>query len=66
MSTKPLTSYHRYLESLPLASREVKPSPDEVQLPPSLLAQLARPITNLDDAQFLALELQDARQRGCF
>ncbi|MDP2035000.1 MAG: hypothetical protein Q8K29_16460 [Polaromonas sp.] len=64
-TTKP-TGYHRFLDTLPLSSRLREPRPDEVALPVPLLAQLARPITSLDDVQLLMVELHGARARGCF
>jgi hypothetical protein len=63
--TKP-TGYHRYIDTLPLSSRLRAPAPDEVALPVPLLAQLARPITSLDDIESLIVELDGARARGCF
>ncbi|MDO8385212.1 MAG: hypothetical protein ACK4VX_12145 [Polaromonas sp.] len=60
------TGYHRFLDTLPLSSRLREPRPDEVALPVPLLAQLARPITSLDDVQLLMVELHGARARGCF
>jgi hypothetical protein len=65
-STANLTTYHRYLDTLPLASRQPTVGSDDVQLPVPLLAQLARPITSLGDVDSLVLELKDARARGCF
>lgn len=60
------TGYHRFLDTLPLSSRLRAPAQDEVPLPVPLLAQLARPITSLDDVQLLIVELHGARARGCF
>jgi hypothetical protein len=60
------TGYHRFLDTLPLSSRLRAPAPDELALPVPLLAQLARPITSLDDVQLLIVELHGARARGCF
>lgn len=60
------TAYHRFLDTLPLSSRMRPPAPDEVALPVPLLAQLARPITSLDDVHLLIVELHGARARGCF
>lgn len=60
------TGYHRFLDTLPLSSRLRAPAPDELALPVPLLAQLARPITSLDDVQLLIAELHGARARGCF
>lgn len=65
-ATTPSTGYHRFLDTLPLSSRLREPRPDEVALPVPLLAQLARPITSLDDVQLLMVELHGARARGCF
>lgn len=65
-SAAKLTTYHRYLDTLPLASRQPTAGKDELQLPIPLLAQLARPITSLGDVDSLVLELKDARARGCF
>lgn len=59
-------AYHRFLDTLPLSTRLRATAPDEVTLPVPLLAQLARPITSLDDVQLLMVELQDAQARGCF
>jgi len=60
------TAYQRYLDTLPLRSRNPVADKEEVLLPVPLLAQLARPISNLDDVDSLMVELQDARARGCF
>lgn len=65
-STANATSYHRYLDTLPLSTRLRPLAKDEVPLPVPLLAQLARPITSLDDVQSLMLELHGAKARGCF
>jgi len=65
-STATPTTYQRYLDTLPLASREQAGDKDEVQLPIPLLAQLARPITSLGDVDSLVVELKEARARGCF
>jgi hypothetical protein len=66
MSMTQATGYHRYIDTLPLSSRLRPPARDEVALPVPLLAQLARPITSLDDVESLIVELDDARARGCF
>ncbi|MEO8024607.1 hypothetical protein [Polaromonas sp.] len=60
------TTYQRYLDTLPLGSRKPAAEKEEVLLPVPLLAQLARPITSLDDVDSLMLELHEARARGCF
>ncbi len=60
------TAYQRYLHTLPLRSRHPAADKEEVLLTVPLLAQLARPIANLDDVDSLMVELQDARARGCF
>jgi hypothetical protein len=60
------TGYHRFLDTLPLSSRLRAPAPEEIALPVPLLAQLARPITSLDDVESLIVELDGARARGCF
>lgn len=65
-SATKLTTYHRYLDTLPMASRQPTAGKDDVQLPIPLLAQLARPINSLCDVDSLVLELKQARARGCF
>ena len=60
--TVPLSHYQRYLNSLPLASRNKTHQP----LPAPLLARLAQPITSLGELDVLVQQLNQARARGCF
>jgi hypothetical protein len=59
-------TYQRYLDTLPLRSRNPVAEKEEVLLPVPLLAQLARPIASLEDVDSLMVELHEARARGCF
>ncbi|MDO9358649.1 MAG: hypothetical protein Q7T70_06655 [Polaromonas sp.] len=60
-------SFERYISSLPLASRGRNgPQRVDIVLPEPLLAQLARPINNIDDVMSLVSMIENAKARGCF